>query len=204
MCGSWTGLKSFMMSRICCIHSLFLFKLYGVPGDLSPFLGQNFQVTFRITTMAPPMNICGGGDTTDIIISSVAMELNLSMEISMKLSSAKIYGGLVCSNWLLVTIGIGYGPNNSIEGGDVIWLPFQLQRQIQSWNSGTHILSHTRTRWWQRRRIFMVSVPADNTWWLSRRRNNWRRCWPSERQWQRLYRHNSHTYIIITNTVFTR
>ena len=48
--------------------------------------------------MAPPMNICGGGDTTDIIISSVAMELNLSMEISMKLSSAKIYGGLVCSN----------------------------------------------------------------------------------------------------------
>ena len=129
-----------------------------------PLSGQNFLGTFRVTTMDPPMNICG--DTALIFTnSSVTMASAISTSISTNLSSSKSYGGRVRRHVhrprLFSTTDICSHPRDHSEGGDVRSSGRQRLR-IQWRQHGAPVLARTRARRWQRRRILVVSVSARN------------------------------------------
>ena len=89
--------------------SYLILRPEGVSGDLSLISGKKGQGTFRVTAMAPPMNIRGGAPFVFNNRSAV-MEFSISTIISMKLSSSKSYGGCIRNPQILSSIDISDNP----------------------------------------------------------------------------------------------
>ena len=164
------------MPRIFSLYVLLLLRLEGVSGDLYFLSGKQGWVTFRVTEMESSMNIRGGAPIV-FRKSSLAMVFTIYMKIY-----AKLY---ICQKlWRPHPWSPTLVHNQYLRWTDVC---SSHQKRYRIWwcQRCNPVFARTRARRWRRRRILATIVSSDIKKRLPRNQKNWRRHWPSGRQWRR-------------------